>query len=63
MVQRIGFESGQRVRKGQVLVQLNTANEQARLEALEAAARLAAVQRDRWRELGEQKLVSRAEVD
>ena len=63
VVQRIGFESGQRVRKGQVLVQLNTANEQARLEALEAAARLAAVQRDRWRELGEQKLVSRAEVD
>jgi len=60
VVQRIGFESGQRVRKGQVLVQLNTANEQARLEALEAAARLAAVQRDRWRELGEQKLVSRA---
>ncbi|HET6396151.1 MAG TPA: efflux RND transporter periplasmic adaptor subunit [Pseudoxanthomonas sp.] len=63
VVQRIFFESGQRVRKGEVLVQLNTANELAQLEALEAAARLAATQRDRWLELGEQKLVSRAEVD
>src|SRR5690606_25400625 len=40
-----------------------TANELAQLEALDAAARLAATQRDRWRELGDQNLVSRAEVD
>src|SRR5690606_10633390 len=63
VVQRIAFESGQRVRKGDLLVQLNTANELAQLNALEAAARLAATQRDRWRELGGQKLVSQAEVD
>src|SRR5690606_9026188 len=63
VVQRIAFESGQRVRKGDLLVQLNTANELAQLEALDAAARLAATQRDRWRELGDQNLVSRAEVD
>jgi len=63
VVQAIAFESGQQVRKGELLVQLNTANELAQLRALEAAARLAATQRDRWRELGEQKLVSRAEVD
>jgi membrane fusion protein (multidrug efflux system) len=63
VVQSISFESGQRVSKGQVLVQLNSANEVAQLRALDAAARLAATQRDRWRELGEQKLVSRAEVD
>lgn len=63
VVQKIAFESGQAVRKGDLLVQLNTANEQAQLRALETAARLAATQRDRWRELGEQKLVSRAEVD
>ncbi|TWH05965.1 MULTISPECIES: efflux RND transporter periplasmic adaptor subunit [Pseudoxanthomonas] len=63
VVQRIAFESGQRVRKGDLLVQLNTANELAQLNALEAAAELAATQRDRWRELGAQKLVSQAEVD
>jgi len=63
VVQQIAFESGQKVRKGELLVQLNTANEQAQLKALETAANLAVTQRDRWRELGEQKLVSRSEVD
>ncbi|WP_372012658.1 efflux RND transporter periplasmic adaptor subunit [Pseudoxanthomonas sp. 10H] len=63
VVQHIAFESGQTVRKGDLLVQLNTANEQAQLKALETAARLAVTQRDRWQELGQQKLVSRAEVD
>jgi membrane fusion protein (multidrug efflux system) len=63
VVQQIAFESGQTVRKGELLVQLNTANEQAQLKALDTAASLAVTQRDRWRELGEQKLVSRSEVD
>ncbi len=63
VVQAIAFESGKAVRKGDLLVQLNTANEQAQLRALETAARLAVTQRDRWRELGQQKLVSRSEVD
>ena len=63
VVQQIAFESGQAVRKGDLLVQLNTANEQAQLKALDTAARLAITQRDRWRELGDQKLVSRSEVD
>ena len=63
VVERIAFESGQAVRKGDLLVQLNTANEQAQLKALETAARLAVTQRDRWRELGQQKLVSLSEVD
>ena len=63
VVQQIAFESGQAVRKGDLLVQLNTANEQAQLKALDTAARLAITQRDRWRELGDQTLVSRSEVD
>jgi membrane fusion protein (multidrug efflux system) len=63
VVQAIAFESGQSVRKGDLLVQLNTASEQAQLKALDTAAQLAVTQRDRWRELGEQKLVSRSEVD
>lgn len=57
------FEPGQRVKAGTVLVRLNTANEEATLRALEAAAKLAVSQRDRWRELGKQKLVSQAEVE
>lgn len=57
------FEPGQRVKAGTVLVRLNTANEEATLRALDAAAKLAVAQRDRWRELGQQKLVSQSEVE
>lgn len=63
VVRAIEFEAGQPVRAGAVLVRLNTENELAALRALEAAAALAATQRDRWQELGRQKLVSQAEVD
>ena len=63
VVQQIAFESGQRVKKGELLVQLNTANELAQLRALDAAASLAATQSRRWQELGEQKLVSLADVE
>lgn len=63
VIREILFEPGQRVRAGTVLVRLNTANEQATLNALEAAAKLAVSQRNRWRELGQQKLVSLADVE
>lgn len=63
VVRAIHFAPGQPVKKGAVLVELNSANEAATLKALGSAAQLAVVQRDRWRELGTQKLVSRAEVD
>lgn len=63
MVKAIEFEAGQPVKAGAVLVRLNTANELATLQALEAAAKLAVAQRDRWRELGRDKLVSQAEVE
>ena len=63
VIREILFEPGQHVRAGTVLVRLNTANEQATLRALEAAAKLAVTQRDRWRELSQQKLVSLAEVE
>ena len=39
VIREILFEPGQRVRAGTVLVRLNTANEQATLHALEAAAK------------------------
>ncbi len=63
VIREILFEPGQRVKAGTVLVRLNTANEEATLRALEAAAKLAVSQRDRWRELGQQKLVSQADVE
>jgi membrane fusion protein (multidrug efflux system) len=63
VIREILFEPGQRVKAGTVLVRLNTANEEATLRALEASARLAVQQRDRWRELGRQQLVSQSEVE
>jgi membrane fusion protein (multidrug efflux system) len=63
VVQDLSFEAGQPVKAGTVLVRLNTANELATLKSLDATARLAAVQRDRWRALGKDKLVSQDEVE
>lgn len=63
VIREILFEPGQRVKAGTVLVRLNTDSELATLRALETSARLAVSQRDRWQELGKQKLVSQAEVE
>ncbi|HEY1137261.1 MAG TPA: efflux RND transporter periplasmic adaptor subunit [Xanthomonadaceae bacterium] len=63
VIREILFQPGQRVKAGTVLVRLNTTNEEATLRALEASAKLAVQQRDRWRELGKEKLVSQAEVE
>lgn len=63
IVRNLSIEPGRPVKAGTVLVQLNTTNELAVLRSLEAAAKLATVQRDRWRELGKDKLVSQAEVE
>src|SRR5690606_29436024 len=62
VVRAIGFEAGQPVRAGAVLVRLNTDNELATLRALETSARLAKVQADRWQQLGGERLVSLDEV-
>ncbi len=63
VIREILFAPGQRVKAGTVLVRLNTANEEATLRALEAAAKLSVAQAERWRALGAQKLVSRDEVE
>jgi membrane fusion protein (multidrug efflux system) len=62
VVRSIEFEAGQPVAAGAVLVRLNTANEQASLKALEASARLARVQAERWQQLGREQLVSKDDV-
>lgn len=63
VVKELAFDAGQPVKAGTVLVRLNTANELATLKSLDATARLTAVQRDRWRTLGKDKLVSQDEVE
>ena len=62
VVRSIEFDAGQPVRAGAVLVRLNAANELATLRSLEASAKLAKVQADRWRKLGADKLVSLDDV-
>jgi membrane fusion protein (multidrug efflux system) len=62
VVRSIEFDAGQPVRAGAVLLRLNAANELATLRSLEAAAKLARVQAERWQKLAKDKLVSLDEV-
>ena len=50
VIRAIEFQPGQRVSAGTVLVRLNTANEEATLNALETSAKLASVQAQRWQQ-------------
>ena len=63
IVDQILFESGQAVREGQVLVVLDTRQEQAQMEAVEAQRVLARLNFNRMQELLDQKVVSKAEYD
>jgi membrane fusion protein, multidrug efflux system len=63
IVERIAFASGQMVREGDVLVQLDTRQEQAQLTAADAQRALALANRDRLRSLIDQHVVSQAEYD
>src|SRR6266478_1323947 len=62
-VARINFSSGQAVRAGDVLVELDTKQERAQLASLEAQRNLARVQYDRTRQLVNEGVISRAEYD
>jgi membrane fusion protein (multidrug efflux system) len=63
IVERITFDSGRAVREGDVLVQLDTKQEQAQLAAAEAQLQLATLNYKRMQGLVEQDAVSRAEYD
>jgi membrane fusion protein (multidrug efflux system) len=63
IVDRIGFDSGRTVQEGDVLVQLDTRQEQAQLAAAEAQLELARLNFDRMQGLVDQDAVSRAEYD
>lgn len=63
IVEQIEFDSGRSVRKGDLLVRLDTRQEQAQLSAAEAQLDLARLNFERMKGLVEQDAVSRAEFD
>lgn len=63
IVRDIAFESGTRVSEGELLVALDTRTDEAELAALKADARLAQITLERERELRQQNLNSRADLD
>jgi membrane fusion protein (multidrug efflux system) len=63
LVSRIEFDSGKRVRKGDVLVRLDTRQEQAQLQSAQAQRELSSVSFERIRGLREKGITSQAEFD
>jgi membrane fusion protein, multidrug efflux system len=63
IVDRIMFESGKAVQRGDVLVQLDTRQEQAQLAGAESQLELARLNHERMKGLVQQDAVSRAEYD
>jgi membrane fusion protein (multidrug efflux system) len=63
IVAKINFESGQFVKKGDVLVELDTRQEVSQLAALDAQRDLAKINFDRSQELAKQGVISRQDYD
>ena len=63
IVERIAFDSGRMVAEGQMLVQLDTRQEQAQLKAAEAQLGLARLNLERARGLRAEGIISQAEYD
>jgi membrane fusion protein, multidrug efflux system len=63
IVERIAFSAGKTVQKGDILVQLDTRQEEAQLAGAEAQLQLARLNFERMQGLVEQDAVSRAEYD
>jgi membrane fusion protein (multidrug efflux system) len=63
IVEKIAFASGARVRKGELLVQLDTSQERAQLAARESQRRLSSVNLERMRGLRAKGVISQAELD
>ncbi len=63
IVSRIAFESGASVREGDLLVQLDTRQEQAQLAAVDATRDLARLNFERMRGLVDEGAITRAEYD
>lgn len=63
IVSRITFESGRPVREGEILVELDTKQEQAQLAAAEAQRELARLNFERLQDLVSEGAISKAEYD
>ncbi len=63
MIKAIHFNSGQNVNKGQLLVELDSATDQAELKGLLAGRRLAQIQFERSKKLITKKVISIADYD
>lgn len=63
LVERIHFESGRKVKEGEVLVQLDTRQERAQLAAAEAQRKLVRLNFDRFSGLRDKGVISQAELD
>ncbi len=63
IVSAVQFQSGRGVRAGDVLVRLDTSQEQAQLAAAEAQRKLAQLNFDRAKQLLEKQVISQAEFD
>jgi membrane fusion protein (multidrug efflux system) len=63
VVERIEFDSGRAVRKGDVLATLDTSQERAQLAAIEARRDLARLNYDRMKGLVDTRVISQAEFD
>lgn len=63
IVSKISFDSGRQVQAGQILVQLDTRQEQAQLEAMQAQRNLARINYDRMKSLVDAGAIPRADYD
>lgn len=63
IVKEIGFENGVRVKRGDLLVHLDTDLEEAQLRSAEAQAELAQLELERGRKLRDDKTIARSEWD
>ena len=63
VVEKIAFDSGQAVKQGDVLVQLDTRQERAQLKSVEAQRDLARANLERMRGLRDDKIIAPAEYD
>ncbi|MFI5357590.1 MAG: efflux RND transporter periplasmic adaptor subunit [Opitutales bacterium] len=62
-IDRIGFESGQRVKPGDLLVSLDTSTDEAQLRSLKASMELARLTLARARQLAESNANAKADLD
>jgi len=62
-VAAVGFESGTPVKKGEMLIKLDAAAEEAQLRSNQAEAELAKADFERARDLANRKVISQAELD